>query len=96
MRSRTEDDQAAPAVFEQLVTAAAAAAVAEPRPVVSTLMSVSVGLEQQVDHRDAHRERLRGAIGLVLPDPDAETPASAWPVNAPGASVSASRRPVPR
>ena len=62
------DDTArtAPARFERLVTDAILAETDAAVQRAQTLNSVSVGLKQQVEDRNAYRTRLRVAIGLVL------------------------------
>lgn len=56
----------APARFEALVTRAVGEQVAEPAPVVATLLSVSVGLKHQATTREEYSERFRTAVTLLL------------------------------
>lgn len=56
----------APAVFETMLTAALTGHADDAPAVARALCSVSVGLKHQVRTRDAYRERLASAIGLLV------------------------------
>lgn len=70
-----DDVRGAPARFDDLLRAAVADHLREyehdherSTMVAQTLVSVSIGLQHQLDDRGVYRERMRRAIELVLPD----------------------------